>query len=69
MTAVPLQVTFRNMDPSDAIETAIREKVDAPAARSWELKRTQTTCSYCGVGCQLDLWTHEGRIVKLMMAT
>lgn len=28
MTAVPLQVTFRNMDPSDAIETTIREKVD-----------------------------------------
>ena len=27
MTAVPLQVTFRNMDPSDAIETTLREKV------------------------------------------
>ena len=28
MTAVPLQVTFRNMDPSDAIESTIRDKVD-----------------------------------------
>ena len=44
---------------------AIREKADDTRARSWELERTQTTCSYCGVGCQLDLWTHDGRIVNV----
>ena len=44
---------------------AIREKADAPLGRSWELERTRTTCSYCGVGCRLDLWTHDGRIVNV----
>jgi formate dehydrogenase alpha subunit len=44
---------------------AIREKPEAPRVRSWELRRTQTTCSYCGVGCRLDLWTHDGRIVNV----
>ncbi len=44
---------------------AIREKLDVRPARTWELESTQTTCSYCGVGCRLDLWTHDGRIVNV----
>ncbi len=35
------------------------------AGRPWELGKTRTTCTYCGVGCQMDLYTHEGRIVKV----
>jgi formate dehydrogenase major subunit len=31
--------------------------------RSWEVKRTQTTCPYCGVGCQLYLLTKGNKIV------
>lgn len=26
---------------------------------------TRTVCSYCGVGCNLDLHTQEGQIVKV----
>ena len=31
--------------------------------RDWEVERTQTTCPYCGVGCQLYLLTKDGKIV------
>lgn len=27
-------------------------------------KKVQTTCPYCGVGCQLDLWISKGKIVR-----
>jgi len=44
---------------------AIREKLDDRPPRRWEMEPVQTTCSYCGVGCQLDLWVHDGQIVKV----
>lgn len=28
------------------------------------LKKVQTTCPYCGVGCQLDLWVKDNKIVR-----
>lgn len=31
--------------------------------RNWEVKKTQTTCSYCGVGCQFDLITKKDKVV------
>jgi predicted molibdopterin-dependent oxidoreductase YjgC len=33
--------------------------------RPWEIKKVRTTCTYCGVGCQLDLNIHDGKIVKV----
>jgi formate dehydrogenase alpha subunit len=34
--------------------------------RSFEVDRhVRTTCVYCGVGCQLDLWIKGGRIVRV----
>lgn len=33
--------------------------------RPWEIEKVRTTCTYCGVGCQLDLNVHDGRIVKV----
>ncbi|MFC2078100.1 formate dehydrogenase subunit alpha [Candidatus Bipolaricaulota bacterium] len=44
---------------------AIREKAGPRQGRRWEMESIQTTCSYCGVGCQLDLWTHDGKIVNV----
>ncbi len=35
------------------------------AGRPWEMKKVRTTCTYCGVGCQMDLNVHNGRIVKV----
>jgi len=31
--------------------------------RSWEVTKTTTTCSYCGVGCQMDLLVKNGKVV------
>lgn len=36
------------------------------AGRPWELNKVKTTCTYCGVGCQLDLYTRDNKIVKVM---
>jgi len=33
--------------------------------RPWELEKVRTTCTYCGVGCQLDLNINKGKIVKV----
>lgn len=35
------------------------------AGRPWECKKVKTTCTYCGVGCQMDLNIHNGRIIKV----
>lgn len=35
------------------------------AGRPWEMEKVRTTCTYCGVGCQMDLNIHEGKIVKV----
>jgi predicted molibdopterin-dependent oxidoreductase YjgC len=33
--------------------------------RPWETAKVKTTCTYCGVGCQLDLNIHNGKIIKV----
>jgi predicted molibdopterin-dependent oxidoreductase YjgC len=35
------------------------------AGRPWELNKVRTTCTYCGVGCQMDLYTKDNKIVKV----
>ena len=44
---------------------AILEKLPTWPPRSWEAKKVQTTCSYCGVGCQIELWVDGDEIVKV----
>ncbi len=34
-----------------------------PKARNWEEKRVRTTCSYCGVGCQLELIVKDEQVI------
>ncbi|MDJ0785037.1 MAG: 2Fe-2S iron-sulfur cluster-binding protein [Desulfosarcinaceae bacterium] len=33
--------------------------------RQWNTKKVRTTCSYCGVGCQMDLHIQDNQIVKV----
>lgn len=33
--------------------------------RPWEVQKTRTTCSYCGVGCQMDLHVKDNRVLKV----
>ncbi|MEA3267091.1 MAG: molybdopterin-dependent oxidoreductase, partial [Candidatus Fermentibacteria bacterium] len=43
---------------------ALSEK-ESPGVRHWKAEVTRTTCAYCGVGCQLDLWVHNNKLVKV----
>jgi predicted molibdopterin-dependent oxidoreductase YjgC len=44
---------------------AITYKQARYAGRPWELNKIRTTCTYCGVGCQMDIFTKNGQIVKV----
>jgi predicted molibdopterin-dependent oxidoreductase YjgC len=33
--------------------------------KPWEVKKIQTTCSYCGVGCQMYLHVKDSEVVKV----
>jgi predicted molibdopterin-dependent oxidoreductase YjgC len=44
---------------------ALVEKDVRHATRHWETTRIRTTCSYCGVGCQLYLHVKDNRVVKV----
>ncbi|HDL84843.1 MAG TPA: 2Fe-2S iron-sulfur cluster binding domain-containing protein, partial [Candidatus Acetothermia bacterium] len=45
--------------------SAILEKLPLRPPRSWEVKKIQTTCSYCGVGCQIEMWVKDNEVVKV----
>ena len=38
---------------------ALNDRIFLHKARVWDLKETNTTCAYCGVGCTLDAWGRE----------
>ena len=44
---------------------ALVEKDARYSARPWASRRVRTTCSYCGVGCQLELHVQDNRVVKV----
>jgi predicted molibdopterin-dependent oxidoreductase YjgC len=44
---------------------ALVEKKSRFQGRPWEVHKVQTTCPYCGVGCQIDLHEKDNRIVKI----
>lgn len=44
---------------------ALQEKSRRSAGREWELEKVPTTCSYCGVGCTLELNVKDNRIVRV----
>ena len=44
---------------------ALVEKDVRYQVRPWETQKIRTTCSYCGVGCQLHLHVKDNRIVKV----
>jgi predicted molibdopterin-dependent oxidoreductase YjgC len=44
---------------------ALVEKDVRYRVRPWETEKVRTTCSYCGVGCQLYLHTRDNKVVKV----
>jgi formate dehydrogenase alpha subunit len=45
---------------------ALTENVGSIKGRAWQMDRVQTTCTFCGCGCQLDLNVlHGKRVIKV----
>jgi len=44
---------------------ALVEKNARYQVRPWETEKVRTTCSYCGVGCQLNLHVKDNKVVKV----
>jgi predicted molibdopterin-dependent oxidoreductase YjgC len=44
---------------------ALVEKDARYSVRPWQNRKIRTTCSYCGVGCQMHLHVQENRVVKV----
>ena len=44
---------------------ALTEKLARFQGRNWEFRKVETTCPYCGVGCQIELHIKNDRIVKV----
>ncbi len=42
---------------------ALTENLSRYKGRPWLVKRVQTTCSYCGCGCQFDLNVLDNRVI------
>lgn len=42
---------------------AIEERMGGVRGKPWETSKVQTTCVYCGVGCQLELNVVDDRVV------
>jgi predicted molibdopterin-dependent oxidoreductase YjgC len=44
---------------------ALSEKAARFRGRSWEFEKVRTTCTYCGVGCQMYLNVKDNKVVKV----
>ncbi len=44
---------------------ALVEKDVRYEVRPWQTRKTRTTCSYCGVGCQMHLHVKDNQVVKV----
>lgn len=44
--------------PTGALQAKSKEKF-----RFWEIERVKTTCSYCGVGCEMNLLVKDNKVV------
>ena len=47
---------------------ALYPKMSLGKGRPWQVNRTQTVCSYCGVGCQIVLEVKDNQIIKVNSA-
>jgi len=42
-----------------------KEDLNLPRLKGVPIKRVRTTCSYCGVGCQIYLHVQDGKVIKV----
>ena len=48
---------------------ALTERVSRVKARPWQSQKVLTTCSYCSLGCQLELTCFENRVIGVTAQT
>ncbi len=41
---------------------ALKSTFEWLGPKKWEMRKVQTTCSYCGVGCQLELYVKDNKV-------
>lgn len=44
---------------------ALSDKMSYAKGRTHQVSKVQTTCTYCGVGCQLDLNIKDGKVISV----
>jgi len=44
---------------------ALTEKASLGQGREWELKKVRTTCTFCGVGCNLEVNVKDDKVVRV----
>lgn len=64
----PLNCEFCGQCVSVCPVGALNDRHFLHRARVWDLKETETTCAYCGVGCTLLLGARNGRLLRARAA-
>ncbi|UBV41430.1 formate dehydrogenase subunit alpha [Deinococcus taeanensis] len=70
-TGIPLPVWDAAIDVVKGVEgsTGLRPIMNVSeiesAARDGYVQKTKTVCTYCGVGCSFDVWTHDRQLLKV----
>ena len=71
LTSLPGQVldemisAVKGVEPSTGYPPILALSEVEAAMRKQRIKRTKTVCTYCGVGCSFDIWTHDRHILKV----
>jgi formate dehydrogenase major subunit len=55
----------KNVEPSTGYPPILALSEIEAEMRHQRVKKTKTVCTYCGVGCSFDIWTHERHILKV----
>src|SRR6201987_6277135 len=72
LSSMPKEALNKMIDVVKAIEPAMgygaimQVSQTESKMREERIKKTKTTCTYCGVGCSYDIWTKDRKILKVV---
>ena len=55
----------KGIEPEVGYEAILKLSEVEASMRESRIKQTKTVCTYCGVGCSFDIWTHDRHILKV----
>ncbi len=55
----------KNIEPSIGYTPILGLSEIESAGREGYIEKTKTVCTYCGVGCSFEVWTHDRHILKV----